>query len=78
MAYMEMPEEKIVMKANERRSDASLLVEAHAQILRHRTGFGAVIERHHEDADKTMAGLRRSSRNGWSRCHIWRRMPPFR
>ncbi len=31
---------------------AGLLVEAHAQVFRHGAGLGAVVERHHEDADE--------------------------
>ena len=39
MAYIEMPEEKMVMKAKEKAlTRAGLLVEAHAQELRHASG----------------------------------------
>ena len=35
---------------------AGLLVEAHAQVLGHGAGLGAVVERHHEDADEDHGG----------------------
>ena len=53
IAYIEMPDEKTVISANEiALKRARLLVEPQPQVLGHRARARAVVERHHEDAEE--------------------------
>ena len=57
IAYMEMPEEKTVMMAKEKALTARVF--SSKRMRRYsgtRAGLGAVVERHHEDADEDHGG----------------------